>query len=124
MFEQERREYEICQREIKTLNLDMQLVDVEHLFGGERVVIYYLAEDRVDFRDLVKNAGHRVSNADRNAADRRPRRSQAAGRLRRLRQTGLLQHAPQRDAARLDEDGQAAKGDARPDAKSPAAAAA
>ena len=55
MFEQERREYEICQREIKTLNLDMQLVDVEHLYGGERVVIYYLAEDRVDFRDLVKN---------------------------------------------------------------------
>src|SRR3954464_11274836 len=27
MFEQERREYEICQREIGTLNLDMQLVD-------------------------------------------------------------------------------------------------
>ena len=32
----------------------MQLVDVEHLYGGERVVIYYLAEDRIDFRDLVK----------------------------------------------------------------------
>jgi cell fate regulator YaaT (PSP1 superfamily) len=55
MFEQERREYETCDREIKQLNLDMQLVDVEHLFGGERVVIYYLAEARVDFRDLVKN---------------------------------------------------------------------
>jgi cell fate regulator YaaT (PSP1 superfamily) len=55
MFEQERREYEVCQREIKGLNLDMQLVDVEHLYGGERVVIYYLSEDRVDFRDLVKN---------------------------------------------------------------------
>ncbi len=54
MFEQERREYEVCQREIETLNLDMQLVDVEHLYGGERVVIFYLAEDRVDFRDLVK----------------------------------------------------------------------
>ncbi len=32
----------------------MQLVDVEHLFGGERIVVYYLAEDRVDFRELVK----------------------------------------------------------------------
>ena len=32
----------------------MRLVDVEHLYGGERVVIYYLAEDRIDFRDLVK----------------------------------------------------------------------
>ena len=55
MFEQERREYEVCQREIKQLNLDMQLVDVEHLYGGERVVVYYLAEGRVDFRELVKS---------------------------------------------------------------------
>src|SRR5436190_11564454 len=55
MFEQERREYEICQREIKQLALDMKLVDVEHLYGGERVVIYYLAEERIDFRELVKS---------------------------------------------------------------------
>lgn len=55
MFEQERREYEVCQREIKQLALDMKLVDVEHLYGGERVVIYYLAEDRIDFRELVKS---------------------------------------------------------------------
>jgi len=54
MFEQERREYDTCLNEIKKLALDMQLVDVEHLYGGERVVIYYLAEDRIDFRDLVK----------------------------------------------------------------------
>ncbi len=54
LFEQERREFEVCQREIAKLNLEMQLVDVEHLYGGERVVIYYLAEDRVDFRELVK----------------------------------------------------------------------
>ena len=55
MFEQERREYEICDREIRELNLDMKLVDVEHLYGGERVVVYYLAEGRIDFRDLVKS---------------------------------------------------------------------
>jgi cell fate regulator YaaT (PSP1 superfamily) len=54
MFEQERREYDVCQSEIQKLGLDMQLVDVEHLYGGERVVIYYLAEARIDFRDLVK----------------------------------------------------------------------
>jgi len=39
----------ICERK-----LQMQLVDVEHLFGGERVVFYYLAEKRVDFRELVR----------------------------------------------------------------------
>src|SRR5947199_3687737 len=32
----------------------MRLVDVEHIFGGERVVVYYLSEIRVDFRELVK----------------------------------------------------------------------
>lgn len=47
-------ELETCQRHIDTLGLQMQLVDVEHIFGGERIVIYYLAESRVDFRELVK----------------------------------------------------------------------
>jgi cell fate regulator YaaT (PSP1 superfamily) len=55
MFEQERREYAACQHEIDVQKLDMQLVDVEHLYGGERVVIYYLAEGRIDFRELVKS---------------------------------------------------------------------
>ena len=32
----------------------MRLVDVEHLYGGERIVVYYLADGRIDFRDLVK----------------------------------------------------------------------
>jgi cell fate regulator YaaT (PSP1 superfamily) len=54
MFEQERREYAICNDRIKEMGLEMQLADVEHLYGGERVVIYYLAEGRVDFRELVK----------------------------------------------------------------------
>jgi cell fate regulator YaaT (PSP1 superfamily) len=54
MFEQERREYDACSARIKELGLEMQLADVEHLYGGERVVIYYLAEGRVDFRELVK----------------------------------------------------------------------
>ena len=32
----------------------MQLIDVEKLFSGERIIIYYVAETRVDFRELVK----------------------------------------------------------------------
>ena len=35
--------------------LQMDLVDVEAIFGGERMVFYYLAEKRVDFRELVKD---------------------------------------------------------------------
>ncbi len=54
MYEQQRREFEVCQRLIAEQKLDMRLVDVEHLFGGERVIVYYLAENRVDFRELVR----------------------------------------------------------------------
>ncbi|MBA2117429.1 PSP1 domain-containing protein [Bremerella alba] len=48
------REVETVRRVIGEMDLPMQLVDVEHLFGGERIVVYYLSESRVDFRDLVK----------------------------------------------------------------------
>jgi cell fate regulator YaaT (PSP1 superfamily) len=55
LAEQEAREHEICRNEVAALALDMQLVDIERLYGGERVVVYYLAEGRIDFRQLVKN---------------------------------------------------------------------
>ncbi len=54
MEDQASREFRICQEYVKRLNVEMDLVDIEHVFGGERVVIYYLAENRVDFRELVR----------------------------------------------------------------------
>ena len=41
-------------KQVEKLGLDMQLVDVEQILGRQRVVVYYLAEQRVDFRELVK----------------------------------------------------------------------
>jgi len=52
--EQADRELEVCRQYVARLKLPMQLVDVEHIFGGERVVVYYLADGRVDFRELVR----------------------------------------------------------------------
>ncbi len=51
----EHRELETCTRFVRERRLQMELVDVEHLFGGERLVFYFLAEKRVDFRELVKD---------------------------------------------------------------------
>jgi len=51
---QEPDEFETCRRIVQQIKLQMELVDIEHLFGGERIVVYYLAEQRVDFRELVK----------------------------------------------------------------------
>jgi len=54
VYQQERVEFLGCREMIGERKLGMQLVDVEHLLGGERLIFYYLAEQRVDFRDLVK----------------------------------------------------------------------
>lgn len=54
LLEQQQEEHQICEQRIAEFKLDMRLVDVEHLYGGERVIVYYLSEERVDFRDLVK----------------------------------------------------------------------
>ncbi len=43
-----------CAELIREHGLAMQVVDVERLFGGERFILYFLAENRVDFRELVK----------------------------------------------------------------------
>jgi cell fate regulator YaaT (PSP1 superfamily) len=50
----EKEQFLICRDHIRERNMQMTLVDVEHLFGGEKSVFYYVAEDRVDFRELVK----------------------------------------------------------------------
>lgn len=39
---------------IRERSMQMQVIDIEQIFGGERLIIYYLSESRVDFRDLVK----------------------------------------------------------------------
>jgi len=54
IHDQEKEECQVCLRCIAELQLEMQLVDVEHIFGGERIVVYYLADGRVDFRELVR----------------------------------------------------------------------
>jgi cell fate regulator YaaT (PSP1 superfamily) len=38
--------------------LPMKIVDVEHLLGGERVLFYFVSEQRVDFRSLVRDLAH------------------------------------------------------------------
>lgn len=45
---------EVCKKQIKALSLDMKLVDVETLLGRERIIVFYVADERVDFRQLVK----------------------------------------------------------------------
>lgn len=54
----EHRDFDTARRLVTERKLQMDLVEIERLFGGERVVLYYLAEQRVDFRELVKALAH------------------------------------------------------------------
>jgi len=50
-----REEGVYCRQQIRELGLPMKLVTVEHLLGGERIIFYFSAETRVDFRELVRH---------------------------------------------------------------------
>ena len=50
-----RREEAFCNERIRAHNLPMKLAGVEHLFDGEKIIFYFLAEGRVDFRALVRD---------------------------------------------------------------------
>ena len=54
LAEQREQRIAVCKREIAALGLQMKLVEFEQLLGGERIVVYYVAPDRIDFRELVK----------------------------------------------------------------------
>ena len=45
---------EICEAEVKKLNLDMNLISCEYTLDKSKVLFSYLADDRVDFRELLK----------------------------------------------------------------------
>jgi cell fate regulator YaaT (PSP1 superfamily) len=44
-----------CEERIRERELPMRLVHVEHLFGGGKIIFYFVADGRVDFRELVKD---------------------------------------------------------------------
>ena len=53
--EREKEASRICQEKIKKHRLEMKLVDAEYTFDNNKVLFYFTADGRVDFRDLVKD---------------------------------------------------------------------
>lgn len=53
--EKEERAFHICQEKIAVHKLDMKLVDVEYTFDNSKILFYFTADGRVDFRGLVKD---------------------------------------------------------------------
>ena len=46
---------DICEIKIKDHGLEMQLVDCEYTFDGQKLIFYFIADGRIDFRNLVKD---------------------------------------------------------------------
>ncbi len=53
--EKETEAFQICLNKIKDHDLDMKLIDVEYTFDNNKVIFYFTADGRVDFRELVKD---------------------------------------------------------------------
>lgn len=51
----EREAFAMCQEKIRKHNLEMKLVDVEYTFDHNKILFYFTADGRVDFRDLVRD---------------------------------------------------------------------
>lgn len=51
----ERHAFEICEKKILDHKLEMKLVDVEYSFDNNKILFYFTADGRVDFRELVKD---------------------------------------------------------------------
>ena len=53
--EKEKEAFQICLEKIKKRELDMKLIDAEYTFDNNKVLFYFTADGRVDFRELVKD---------------------------------------------------------------------
>lgn len=53
--EKEKNAFSICEKKIEEHGLDMKLIEVEYAFDDSKVLFYFTADGRVDFRELVKS---------------------------------------------------------------------
>ncbi len=53
--DKEKEAYRICREKIALHGLEMKLVDVEYMFDRSKVIFYFTADGRVDFRELIKD---------------------------------------------------------------------
>ncbi len=53
--EKEKEAFKVCLEKIKKHNLEMKLIDAEYTFDNNKILFYFTADGRIDFRELVKD---------------------------------------------------------------------
>ena len=51
--QKEKEAFKICLEKIRKHKLEMKLIDVEYTFDGNKILFYFTADGRIDFRELV-----------------------------------------------------------------------
>ena len=92
----EKDAFKICQKKIREHGLEMKLIDAEYTFDNNKVLFYFTADGRIDFRQLVKDLADSWGN-------------------RHLRQTALLSHLSFRVCTCVYQDGKRAESVTEPD---------
>ena len=64
----EREAMRVCREKVREHGLDMKMVDAEYSFDGSKVLFYFTADGRVDFRNLVKDRWEGSGSADGSCA--------------------------------------------------------
>jgi len=65
LIEKDREVFRYCLQKSEELNLNMALVKAEHVLDGSKIIIYFTAEKRVDFRELVKGLNNFLKHKTR-----------------------------------------------------------
>lgn len=102
-----------CEKKIAERGLEMKLVDVEYTFDNSKILFYFTADGRVDFRELVKD----LAGMFRTRIELRQigvRDEAKMSRPRHLRQTVLLRLVPRRLSACLHQNGEGARAFSEP----------
>lgn len=104
----EKDAFQICLQKIAAHKLEMKLVEVEYTFDRSKIMFYFTADGRVDFRELVKDLASvfrtRIELRQIGVRDE----SKLLGGLRHLWPSVLLQHLFRRFSIRLHQNGEGA----------------
>ena len=103
--QKEKDAFKICQEKIRKHGLEMKLIDVEYTFDNNKILFYFTADGRIDFRELVKDL----------AAVFRTRIDEDTGRHRHMRPSSVLQYLPDGVRGSIHQDGEGTEPVSEPD---------
>ena len=113
--QKEKEAFKICLEKIRKHNLEMKLIDAEYTFDGNKILFYFTADGRIDFRELVKDLAAvfrtRIELRQIGVRDE----TKIRGGIGICGPAAVLQHISDRILGSIDQDGERTESIAEPD---------